>query len=250
MYWLTIATSFAILSLLIIADDSCRYQTDKGVIDISSLARTDDKAKYPDKVPATGSGYKYSYNPCKPFTELPSCQGVAACQVSTDGKYSFSIGKQETAKWNPGGIGGYPTVTYTDGPKTLIVTLVCSKNGSDELEALGESSTNNYKMRLTNKCACWDGCGGGPQTTTKSSGGKGGKGGITGGAVFIILLVVLFVVYFIGFAAYYRFRLERTGVELIAHRTFWVGLPSYAKDGAVHIYRRVLNKGDTPYQSV
>ncbi|CAF5012960.1 unnamed protein product [Rotaria socialis] len=80
MYWLTIATSFAILSLLIIADDSCRYQTDKGVIDISSLARTDDKAKYLDKVPATASGYKYSYNPCKPFTELPSCQGVAACQ--------------------------------------------------------------------------------------------------------------------------------------------------------------------------
>ncbi|CAM4883261.1 unnamed protein product [Rotaria socialis] len=162
MSWFKIFTIFIAFSSVTIADDPCRYQTEKGVIDLSSLARTDDKAKYPDKLPATGSGYKYSYNPCKPFTELPSCQGVAGCQVSTDGKYSFSIGKQDTAKWNPGGIGGSPTVTYTDGPKTLVVTLVCSKAGTDELEALGESSTNNYKMRLTNKCACWDGCGGTP----------------------------------------------------------------------------------------
>ncbi|CAF3417866.1 unnamed protein product [Rotaria socialis] len=199
MYWLTIATSFAILSLLIIADDPCRYQTEKGVIDISSLARTDDKAKYPDKAPATGSGYKYSYNPCKPFTELPSCQGVAACQVSTDGKYSFSIGKQDSAKWNSGGIGGSPTVTYTDGPKTLVVTLVCSKDGTDELEALGESSTNNYRMRLTNKCACWDGCGGGPQTTTKPQPtSKSGGVSFIGGTVFIVHLLIVNIVYSIG----------------------------------------------------
>ncbi|CAF1623616.1 unnamed protein product [Rotaria magnacalcarata] len=164
MSWFKIFTIFIAFSSVTIADDPCRYQTDKGVIDLSSLARTDNKPQYPDKVPAAGSGYKYSYNPCKSFTELPSCQGVAGCQVSTDGKYSFSIGKQESAKWNPGGIGGSPSVTYTDGPKTLVVTLVCAKDGTDELEPLGEATTNNYKMRLTNKCACWDGCGGTPPT--------------------------------------------------------------------------------------
>ncbi|CAF3675806.1 unnamed protein product [Rotaria sp. Silwood1] len=251
MSWLTIFTCFASLSSLIIADDPCRFEATKGVIDLTSLGRTDGKAAYPDKLPPTGSGYKYSYNPCKPFTEEPACNGVAVCQVSLDGKFSFPLGTQESAKWNQGGIGGGPSVTYSAGEKTVVVTLECVTDGTDELEALGEPTTNHYKLNLKNKCACWDGCKNvPPETTTKSSGGGGGKSGLSGGAVFIIIICVLLVTYFVGFAAYYRFRLERAGVELIAHRTFWVGLPGYAKDGVVHVYRRVLNKGDTPYQSV
>ena len=87
-----------------------------------------------------------------------------------------------------------------------------------------------------------------PQTSTKSPGGGGG-GGLGGGAAFIIILLVLAFVYFVGFALYYRFRLQRTGTELIPHRTFWVALPGYAKNGAVYVYHRVSKKGDT-YQSV
>ncbi|CAF2813703.1 unnamed protein product [Rotaria sp. Silwood2] len=254
MSWLTIFTGFAVLSSLIIADDPCRYQdTKKGVLDLTSVGRTDGKAAYADKIPPTVFNYKYSYNPCKPFTEEPACKGVAVCQVSMDGKFSFSLGTQDSVIWNPGtGLGSSPTISYSAGPKQVTVTLQCATDGTNELEALGEPTTNNYKFILTHKCACWDGCGSGPSpdTTTKSSGGGGSSGGITGGAVFIIILCVLLVVYFVGFAVFYRFRLERAGVELIAHRTFWVGLPGYAKDGVVHIYRRVLNKGDTPYQSV
>jgi hypothetical protein len=88
-----------------------------------------------------------------------------------------------------------------------------------------------------------------PPSTTKSSGGVP-NGRIGGGAVFIIILFVLVFVYFVGFALFYRFRMDRSGTELIAHRTFWVALPGYAKDGAIHVYRKVANKGDTPYQSV
>jgi hypothetical protein len=44
--------------------------------------------------------------------------------------------------------------------------------------------------------------------------------------------------------------MEKSGADLVAHRTFWAALPGYAKDGAVHVYRRVAGKGDTPYQSV
>jgi len=88
---------------------------------------------------------------------------------------------------------------------------------------------------------------GGPQTTTKSPSGGGGHG-IGGGGVFIILLIVLAFVYFVGFALFYRFHQQKSGAELIAHRTFWFALPGYARDGAVYAYRRVTNKGDTPYQ--
>ncbi|CAF5118960.1 unnamed protein product, partial [Rotaria sp. Silwood1] len=57
MSWLTIFTCFAFLSSLIIANDPCRFESTKGVIDLTSLGRTDGKAAYPDKLPPTGSGY-------------------------------------------------------------------------------------------------------------------------------------------------------------------------------------------------
>jgi hypothetical protein len=69
------------------------------------------------------------------------------------------------------------------------------------------------------------------------------------GAVFIIILLVLAVIYLAVFAIYYRFRHQRTGVDLIAHRTFWVALPMYAKGGVTHIFRTVTGKGGQ-YQSV
>ncbi len=87
-----------------------------------------------------------------------------------------------------------------------------------------------------------------PQTTTKSP--SGGGGGIAGGVVFIIILIVPTFSYFVGFALFYRFHQQKSGVELIPHRTFWVALPGYARDGVVYVYRRVSSKGGTPYQSV
>ena len=90
---------------------------------------------------------------------------------------------------------------------------------------------------------------GGPQSTTGKPGGGGG-GGVGGGTVFIIILLVLIVVYVVGFAAFYRFRHQRSGLELIPHRTFWTGLPGYARDGAVYVYRRTTGKGEKNYQSV
>ncbi|CAF1285472.1 unnamed protein product [Adineta steineri] len=251
-FWLTIITiNCALLTSSVIADDPCRYETTKGVIDLTSVGRTDGKPAYADKTPPASADYKYSYNPCKPFTELPNCVGVAACQVSADGKLSFSLGKQESVKWNPGaGLGSIPSITYTEGPKVVTVTLVCSTDGSEDFDALGESPTNNYKFRLTHKCACWDGCAHTPpQPTTKSPGGGGG-GGLGGGGAFVIILLVLAIVYFAGFASYYKFRQQKSGAELIPHRTFWVALPGYAKDGAVYVFRRVSGKGAESYNSV
>ena len=46
-----------ILSSIILADDPCRFQSDRGVIDLTSLGRTDGIATYKDRVPPTGSNY-------------------------------------------------------------------------------------------------------------------------------------------------------------------------------------------------
>ncbi|CAF3734598.1 unnamed protein product [Adineta steineri] len=183
----------------VIIVDPCKYQTEKGIIDLTSVGRTDGKPAYADKTPPAFADYKYSYNPCKPFTELPNCIGVAACQISADGKLSFSLGKQESVKWNPGaGLGSLPSVTYTQGAKVVTVTLVCSTDGTEDFDALGESPINNYKFRLSHKCACWDGCAHTPPQTSTTAPGGGGAG-LGGGAEFIMILLVLVFVCFVGF---------------------------------------------------
>jgi hypothetical protein len=49
---------FGILSSPITADNPCRFQdASKGVIDLTSLGRTDGKAAYPDVIPTRGSNY-------------------------------------------------------------------------------------------------------------------------------------------------------------------------------------------------
>ncbi|CAF3738054.1 unnamed protein product [Rotaria sordida] len=187
MSWLTIFTYSTLLSSLIIADDPCRYQhPTKGVIDLTSLGRTDGQPAYPDKLPSTGSSYKFSYNPCKPFTEQPNCTGVAVCQDY------FTLGTQDSVKWDPGTtLGSSPSVSYSAGEKKVIVILQCATDDTNELEALGEPSINNYRFILTHKCACWDGCGSGPPETTTKSGGGGSSGSRSEGTVFIIILPIL-----------------------------------------------------------
>lgn len=49
---------FVELSSSITADDPCRFKDDsKGVIDLTSVGRTDGKPAYPDILPSTESGY-------------------------------------------------------------------------------------------------------------------------------------------------------------------------------------------------
>ena len=89
--------SAALLFAGIRADDPCRFEYPaKGVIDLSSLAKTDGTAAFPDQPAGAGSSYSelpcwskvkhcsvslgYSYNPCKPFTEGAECTNVALCQ--------------------------------------------------------------------------------------------------------------------------------------------------------------------------
>jgi hypothetical protein len=50
---------FVVLSSSIIADDPCRFvDPSKGVIDLTSLARHDGKAAYPDVIPKEGGYYR------------------------------------------------------------------------------------------------------------------------------------------------------------------------------------------------
>jgi hypothetical protein len=48
---------FAISSSFIIADDPCRFESTKGVIDLTSLGRTNGTAAYPDVIPSAATNY-------------------------------------------------------------------------------------------------------------------------------------------------------------------------------------------------
>jgi hypothetical protein len=55
---LRLTSLFAVLVTLVVADDPCRFQGPNGVIDLTSIARTDEKPAYPDVSPPTGSNYR------------------------------------------------------------------------------------------------------------------------------------------------------------------------------------------------
>ena len=79
--------------------------------------------------------------------------------VSNEGKYTFPLGTQESASWNPGSDSdSIPSINYTYMDKKVTVLLQCSLDGNNEFQAFGEDPVNNYKFQLTHKCACWNGC--------------------------------------------------------------------------------------------
>ncbi len=80
--------------------------------------------------------------------------------------------------------------------------------------------------------------------------GAGGSGsGISGGLVFIIILIAFAFLYLTVFIILNRVRHQRTGLDLIPHRTFWVAVPGSAKDGVKYLYLRARGKPGLEYQS-
>ncbi len=79
--------------------------------------------------------------------------------VSKDKTLTFVLGRQDSAKWDAGaGPGTNPTISYSFDAKQALIELQCATDETNQLEAIGEGPINVYKFRLTNKCACWDGC--------------------------------------------------------------------------------------------
>ncbi|CAF1486162.1 unnamed protein product [Adineta steineri] len=148
-----------ILNTLVIADNPCRFEHSKGIIDLTSLGRTDGTAAYPDEESSPPTEFIYNYNPCKPFSEEYDCIDVAVCQFSKDKEAFYSLGDQESAIWNPGeSPDDSPSITYRTGIRESSVTLICATDGTNKLEVLGEDPVDYYQFRLINKCVCWNGC--------------------------------------------------------------------------------------------
>jgi hypothetical protein len=93
--------------------------------------------------------------------------------VSSDRTYSLTLARQNSSKWTIDS-SDTPILTYTNGPSTVSISMICSAANQDLLEVSGEISLQHYAMRLYSHCACWNGCNQPksttfPATTTASS---------------------------------------------------------------------------------
>ncbi|CAF2108115.1 unnamed protein product [Rotaria magnacalcarata] len=100
--------------------------------------------------------YFYSYNPCYPFSEEPTCINVAMCQTFKDESVSYVLGFNSIVTWSIS-VDGQATLVYSAIDRQAIVNLVCSQD-LDQLIVNGEYERKHYNLTLLSKCACWNQC--------------------------------------------------------------------------------------------
>ncbi|XP_067648767.1 uncharacterized protein [Haliotis asinina] len=234
-YQVILAISLTVLPLVSFGEitkcdklTSCSCKTDKGVVDLTPLTGTNGP-RFKD-FPAP-SGDKFSWNPCKPFSE-GKCKDVAACQIQNLIPPSyFNIGSQDSATFvvDNGLKLTYNADTFFDqlgAPNTVRTTkvsLVCdASKDPGELTVDGETPAGSavYLMTLTSKYAC---------ESIPSSGG----GGISVGTVLDIILLVSAVLYICVGAGVQKYARKAEGREIFPNYSFWAGLPGLIRDGTL-----------------
>ncbi|XP_038057286.1 uncharacterized protein LOC119728920 [Patiria miniata] len=211
---------------------TCKFDDGSGVISLSTL----NTSTNPD-VPSfsvTLGNYKYGYNPCSNFSWLPTCNGVAVCQKSTNGQETFDVGDQKTALFNDAGT----QITYQAVvgvvTKTTIVTLQCDTSASTAvLTATKEDPQNTYHLNLRSNCACKNGCLG---------------GGLSPGSVLCIIFSVVVILYLVAGVLFLKFVRGAEGKELIPNYEFWKDLPHLIKDGVLFLAGGC--KSDSNYEQI
>ncbi|XP_065907360.1 uncharacterized protein [Dysidea avara] len=211
--------------------------TDGKKVDLTSIGSKKSSKPLFDKIPSGVDSYKYSYNPCYPFTADSNCNNVAMCQ-HVDETTSYSLGTQESAQFVDDTATGLK-ITYSGGTDDRMseVTLKCDQTATkSELKFDEESPQKTYKFTMTSKCNC-------PGSCSSSSGGnyksEGSDPGIVG-IVLLSVLVIAIVVYFVVGMIIMRVKFDRTGSDIIPNKTFWMSLPFLVKDGVVFTFTPCL----------
>lgn len=219
---------------------TCSCECSNGIVDLKSLGMKDGP-RYKD-VPALDQ-YKYSYNPCDPFTETEGsafedhCHDVAACQViDQSGTYQFyDTGTQDsvsfyTAPARDVGLQDIDTdvvvakYTSKDAARQTEVVLVCNDQDSNTaFDTLGEITNNppTYRFILVSPHCCF-----------------GSGSGLSPGSILLIIFFSLLSAYLIAGVIIQKFRYNASGADLMPNSTFWFELPSLIRDGCNCALRR------------
>ncbi|XP_046350036.2 uncharacterized protein LOC124131017 isoform X1 [Haliotis rufescens] len=214
---------------------SCSCRDSKGLIDLTPLAKTDGTAAFTDLLDPKGY-FKYSWNPCNPFTE-GTCIGVAGCQQDTNTGDFASVGKQDKAQFINDVTDGLQ-IQYTDGAKTLYVTLKCDKKVTGKLDVTGEkpARSQQYYLTLHSKHAC------------PGSGGGEGSGPVSIGTVVVIAISGCVILYIVGGVIFQKFVRKASGAELLPNYSFWYSVFGAIHTGLLFVFR--CGKGNKVYSEI
>ncbi|XP_046572937.1 uncharacterized protein LOC124280960 isoform X2 [Haliotis rubra] len=214
---------------------SCSCRNSEGLIDLAPLAKTDNTAAFSDLLDSAGY-YKYSWNPCHPFTE-GTCIGVAGCQQDTNSGDFTSIGKQDTAQFINDVSDGLQ-IQYTDGAKALSVTLKCDKMETGKLDVKGEipAGSQQYYLTLHSKHAC------------PGTGGGGGPSAVSIGTIVVIAISGCVILYIIGGVIFQKFVRKASGAELLPNYSFWSSVFGAIHVGVLFVFR--CGKGNRVYSEI
>ncbi|KXJ29845.1 uncharacterized protein LOC110241001 [Exaiptasia diaphana] len=209
---------------------ACQLKDTNDYINLSPLQNSSDVPRF--TVAMTNSsqeeqGWKFSYNPCKPFSMFlednttSTCKNVAVSRWTASNQAPIAravcqdLGEQDTVQYDteyydlsPYGLeSSNVTLIFTQRKlrNRAIIHLACNANMSKEDSTFNfikedHSQLNDYYFTLESPCGCPGLCGkpSSPEPTAKPSKDDGDDKwiiiGVSIGAVLILLLIILGVV--------------------------------------------------------
>lgn len=185
----------------------------------------------------------YYYNPCYSYevkvegVPVGCNNDVAVCQGSKLGYYN--VGTQSSATFHYSNETGKWMISYKshNGNRMTNVTLQCG-DSHDSLYVWGETQEARvYKMTLTSRCACVDGCGY-PILPR----------GMSLGSFLLLLLLLAIIMYLLIGYIYRRFVIGARGIELFPHLSFWRDFPFLVQDGFFFLIK--CGQDDLTYERI
>jgi len=248
--------------------DECSCSTEKGEISLWELADR-GKPRFTDITSWKTYHYKFSWNPCYPYSLSQSrgwCEDVAACFENAYSNMFYGIAKQSTAKCvlneNKECALSYLGRGARGRQTHLAVTLRCDESEKGRVDPMTvEPSLSEFKTVLRSKYACPRSSPTpsptlpppSPSTSTPTStpgnssgSSSGNSSGLSLGSKLLIAFFCILVVYIIGGILVNKYARHIEGKEAFPNYSFWTDLPSLIMDGCeftFHSLGKLCGKG-------
>ncbi|XP_074658949.1 uncharacterized protein LOC141911796 [Tubulanus polymorphus] len=206
-----------------IDDCSCLMSDGSGLVNIRSLANTDNKPRFSVTYQPTVT---YYYNPCLAFTLQQPCVNVTACLVLNSRGF-IALGKPSPTVWSYDTTDKTVKVSYvtTDKTSSTVVKLRCNTGvTTPQFKYIGtDPRTFSYNFELTSSEVC-------PVTSLS-----------VGSILCITFFSLLFAYFILGFI-FTHFVMKAEGADKIPNYIFWSNLPGLITDGFQFVRGKIFKR--------
>ncbi|XP_015761336.1 PREDICTED: uncharacterized protein LOC107340496 [Acropora digitifera] len=226
--------------------DNCSCKKSNGhIMNLRPIDGGKSGPKFTGEETSGDINYKFSWNPCTPFSSADGCKNVLLCQAN--GKLQYPAGENVELFAETKGTDSI-TITYSpmkkEGDKSSrqgVITLKCDPSifpGKFITQFTEDKMGSNIEYRATfaSKCVCDNGC---PAPTPA---GNHGRKELSTGSILLIVFIPLVFIYCITGALYNKYN---KGIgsfpEMIPNHSFWIGLPSLIKEGCAFTFHSLAS---------